>query len=63
MQDALSIRDVGEGSKAENLPDVEDDKHVEDDSHGVIINQHRTTYLARQLSVFMTRLRTTGFPM
>jgi hypothetical protein len=60
MQDTFSIRDVGEGSKAENLPD---DKHVEDDTHGVIINQHRTTYLARQLSVFMTRLRTTGFPM
>jgi hypothetical protein len=62
VQDAFSIRDAGEGSKAEKLLNVEDDQSVEYDSHGVIGNQHRTPYLTRQLSVFMTRLCTMGFP-
>jgi hypothetical protein len=53
VQDAFLIYDVGEGSKAENLLGVEDDWGVEDDGHGVIVNQRRTPYLARQLSVFM----------
>jgi hypothetical protein len=37
---------AGEGSNVENLPDVEDDRGFEDDSHGVIVNQRRTPYLA-----------------
>jgi hypothetical protein len=39
-----------------------DDWGVEDDSHGVVVDQRRTPYLARQLSVFTVRLRTTWFP-
>jgi hypothetical protein len=58
VQDAFPVWDAGEGSKAENLPDVEDDQGVEDDGHGVVVNQHRTPYLVHQLSVFMIRLRT-----
>jgi hypothetical protein len=42
MQDAFSIRDAGEGSKVENLPGVEDDRSVEDDSHVVFGNQRHT---------------------
>jgi hypothetical protein len=42
------------GSSAGNLPGVEDGRGVEDDCHGVIVNQRRTSYLACQLSVFMT---------
>jgi hypothetical protein len=33
---------------------IEDDWGVEDDSHGIVVNQRRTPYLACQLSVFMT---------
>jgi hypothetical protein len=33
VQDTFSTRDVGEGSKVENLPNIEDDQGVEDDSH------------------------------
>jgi hypothetical protein len=61
VQDAFLIYDVGEGSKAENLLGIEDDWGVEDDGHGVIVNQRRTPYLARQLSVFMIRLHTMGY--
>jgi hypothetical protein len=39
-----------------------DDRGVEDDGHGVVVDQCRTPYLARQLSVFTVRLRTTWFP-
>jgi hypothetical protein len=39
MQDAFLICNVGEGSKAEHLPSVEDDQGVEDDSHGVVVDQ------------------------
>jgi hypothetical protein len=62
VQDTFLISDVGEGSKAEHLPGVEGDRSVEDDSHGVIMDQHHTPYLARQLSMFMTQLRSTRFP-
>jgi hypothetical protein len=62
VQDALSIHDAGEGPKVEHLPGVEGDQGIENDSHGVVVDQRRTPYLARQLSVFMIRLRTTGFP-
>jgi hypothetical protein len=55
----FAVRKAGEGSKAENLPDVEDDRGVEDYCHGVIMNQHCTPYLTHQLAVFVTRLRTT----
>jgi hypothetical protein len=61
VQDTFSIYDAGEGSRAENLPSVEDDWGVEDDSHGVVMNQRRTPYLMCQLSVLMTSLRTMGF--
>lgn len=40
--------------------EVEDD--VEDNGHGVVVNQCHTPYLACQLSVFMTRLRTMRYP-
>jgi hypothetical protein len=64
---ALAIGAIGEdllsdGSKAEHLPGIEGDQGVEDDSHGVIVDQRRTPYMACQLSLFMTRLCTTGFP-
>jgi hypothetical protein len=36
------IRDAEEGSKAELLPGVEGNWGVEDDSHGVVVDQHRT---------------------
>jgi hypothetical protein len=62
VQDAFPVCDPGEGSKAKSLPDVEDDRGVTDDYHGVVVKQRHTPYLARQLSVFMTRLRTTGYP-
>jgi hypothetical protein len=61
VQDAFLICNAREGSKAKHLPDMEGDRGVEDDSHGVVVDQRRTPYLARQLSVFMTRLRTIGF--
>lgn len=48
--------------KQKNLPSVEDGQGAEDDSHGVVVNQHRTPYMARQLSAFLTRLCTVGFP-
>lgn len=48
--------------KKKNLPSVEDGQGAEDDSHGVVVNQHRTPYMARQLSAFLTRLCTAGFP-
>jgi hypothetical protein len=63
VHDAFLICNAGEGSKVEHLPSIEGDRSVEDDSHGVIVDQCRTLYLARQMSVFMTRLRTTGLPM
>jgi hypothetical protein len=62
VQDTFLIHDAGEGSEAENLPNVEDDQGVEDGSHGVIWNQRRTPYLVCQLSLFMTHLLNTGFP-
>ena len=62
MQDAFLICNAGEGSEAEDLHNIEGDRDVEDDSHGVVIDQRRTPYLACQLSVFVTRLRTTGLP-
>jgi hypothetical protein len=54
VQDTFLIRDVGDGSKAKHLPDVEGDRGVKDDSHGVIVDQRRIPYLACQLSLFMT---------
>jgi hypothetical protein len=63
VQDAFLIYNAGEGSKAEDLPSIEGDRDVEDDSHGVVVYQRRTPYLARHLSVFMTRPRTMGFSM
>jgi hypothetical protein len=50
VQDAFSIRDVGEGSKAEHLPGVESDRGVEDDSHGVIM-----MLLSKTTSLIATR--------
>jgi hypothetical protein len=62
VQDAFLICNAGEGSEAKDLSSIEGDRDVEDDSHGVVVDQCRTPYLARQLSVFVTRLRTTGLP-
>jgi hypothetical protein len=62
VQDAFLVYDAGEGFKGENLPVVEDDRGVEDNGHGVVVNQCHTPYLACQLSVFMTRLRTMRYP-
>jgi hypothetical protein len=62
VQDTFLIYNAGEGSKAEHLPNIEGDRGVENDSHGDVVDQRHTHYLVRQLSVFMTRLRTTGFP-
>jgi hypothetical protein len=42
VQDAFPVCDAEEGSKVENLPDVEDDRGVEDDGHGFVVNQRRT---------------------
>lgn len=60
MQDPLLVHDAGEGSKVEDLPGIEDDRGAEDDCHGVVVNQRHTPYLACQMSLFMSRLRTTG---
>jgi hypothetical protein len=62
VQDALLICNAGEGSEAEDLPNIRGDRDVEDDSHGFVVDQRHTPYLACQLSVFMTRPRTTGSP-
>jgi hypothetical protein len=48
--------------KRKNLSSIEDDRSVKDNSHGVIVNQRRTRYLARQLSMFRTQPLTMGFP-
>jgi hypothetical protein len=62
VQDAFLICNAGEGSEVEDLSIIEGDWDVEDDSHGVVVDQPRTPYLAHQLSVFVARLRTTGLP-
>lgn len=62
MQDAFLVYNAEEGSKAEVLPNIEGDRDVEDDSHGVVMDQRRTLYRAHQLLVFMVRLRTMGLP-
>jgi hypothetical protein len=49
VQDASLICNTGEGYKAEHFPNIEDDRGVEDDSHGVVVDQRRTPYLTRQL--------------
>jgi hypothetical protein len=62
VQDTSPIFDARDGSKVEDLSGIEGDHGVEGDCHGVVIYQCHTPYLARQLSVFVTRLRTTGLP-
>jgi hypothetical protein len=62
VQDAFLICNAGEGSKAEDLPGIEGDRDVEEDSHGVVEDQRRTPYPVHQLLVFVTRLRTMGLP-
>jgi hypothetical protein len=41
-QDAFLICIVGEGSKAEHLPSIEGDQGVEDNSHGLVVDQRCT---------------------
>jgi hypothetical protein len=62
VQNPLPVYDVGKGSKVENLPGVEDGRGVEDDCHGVIVNQHCTPYLACQLSMFSPNCALWGNP-
>jgi hypothetical protein len=62
VQDASSICDAGDGSEVEDLSSIEGDHGVEGDCHGVVVYQRCTPYLARQLSVFVTRLCTMGLP-
>jgi hypothetical protein len=38
VQDAFLVCNVGEGAKVEDLPSIESDWDVEDDSHGVIMD-------------------------
>lgn len=47
MQDAFPVCDAEEGSKVENLPDVEDDRDAKVDGHGAVVNRRRTIYLTR----------------
>jgi hypothetical protein len=54
------IYNTGDGSEVEDLSSIEGDQGVEDDGYGGIVYQRRTPFLARQLSVFLTRPRTTG---
>lgn len=42
VQDSLLVYNAGEGSKAENLPGIEGDPGVEEDCHGVVVNQRHT---------------------
>jgi hypothetical protein len=56
------ICNAGEGSKAEDLYNIEGDWEVENDSHEVIVDQCRNPCLARQLSMFVIRSHTTGLP-
>jgi hypothetical protein len=62
VQDAFLICNARDGSEAEGLSSIEGDQGVEDDGHRVVVDQHRTPFLVRQLKVFFTRPRTTGLP-
>jgi hypothetical protein len=42
VQDAYLVYNAEEGSKAEVLPSIEGDWDVEDDNHGVVMDQRRT---------------------
>jgi hypothetical protein len=59
VQDTSPICDAGVGSKVEDFSGIEGHHGVERD---FVVYQRRTPYLARQLSVFVTQLRTTGLP-
>jgi hypothetical protein len=60
VQGSFLICNAGDGSEVEDLSNIEGDRGVEDDGHGVVVYQRRTPYLVRQLLVFVTRLCTTG---
>jgi hypothetical protein len=62
VQDPLSISNTGEGSKVENLPDIEDDRCVEDDCHRVVTKSTSHPYLAHKLSVFSLDCALRGSP-
>jgi hypothetical protein len=51
-----------DGSEVEDFFDIKGDHGVEGDCHGVIVYQRCTSYLARQLSMFVNQPRTTGLP-
>jgi hypothetical protein len=53
VQDTL-ICNAGVGSIVEHLHSIEGERGVKDGSHGVVVDQRRTPYLAHQMSVFMT---------
>jgi hypothetical protein len=54
VQDAFLVCNVGEGYKTKDHPSIEGDRDVEEDSHGVVLDQRHTPYLAHRLSVFIT---------
>ena len=62
VQGAFLIRNAGDGFEVEDFSSIEGDEDVEDDGHGVFIDQHCTPYLARELSVFVARLHTMRLP-
>jgi hypothetical protein len=62
VQSYLYVRYVRDGSEAEHDSWVESDLVLEDDGHGVNLDQRHTPYLVRQLSVISVRLHTRGYP-
>jgi hypothetical protein len=54
MQSPLRFCDKRDGSEAKDCSWAKGDHALESDCHEVSADQRRTTYLARQLSVFVT---------